>query len=307
MKILADSLVEQVNLGQRSPPIDWVSRLLYAGDDQARSFLEASREPSYNAPGLHELCRAAVSPLRAKTVLSFGPGDGRFDAELVQILNKLEPELNYIPVDISLVLLEAAAASVGQVAPVSVGLLVDIENGEAFLREAIDRHASRPALFWMLGGTIANLDSGETRFFTMLRDLMNGSDSFLVDLPLYGPAWRPDHDLRLKSRDYPRSFKRFLASGLIARDPSLAREDVADWFDDRVECVTSPGVVIERSKLFEVVERRTRRKLVSTHLYEWDSVQTWLRKAGFHISWAQSTLSSVDDELGMGVVVISRR
>lgn len=311
MMILSDELVERANLGRAPFPADWVSRRLFVGDAWARNFLAAASEPSYvehahAAYGLRALCREAVARVRAGTMVSFGPGDGAFDAELVQLLGEDVPELLYIPVDISRHLLVAAMRRVGRVGRVPVGVLADIEGGGPSLREALDRFARRPILFALLGCTVANLDLGEPHFFASLGALMQPGDSFLLDVPLYGPGWTAEDDPRLRSSEYPDSLKLFLAGGLVSHEPGLSLEDCTRWFDERIECVVGGGGAVEGTKLFVVRDRLTHRPLLRIGLYAWDSVVDWLRGEGFDVAYAECSLSSPEDKLGMGVVLLTR-
>jgi hypothetical protein len=134
MNILSDELVEKVNLGQAPPPPDWVSRCLFTNGDSVRNFLAAVGQPAYARYNLQPICREAVAQVCARTMISLGPGDGNFDAELVRVLQGNDPDLVYIPVDISRDLLEAAMDRVSQLASVPVGVLADISLGPSVHR-----------------------------------------------------------------------------------------------------------------------------------------------------------------------------
>ncbi len=151
-------------------PDEWASRALYVRDDGARNWLEVSRDPTYT---LHDPDRynlranrlAAVAGRPTATMLSLGPGDGLIDLAIVQALAAPPAGLLYIPVEISLRLLQLTIATLhGHVAR-TVGVLGDFEAGGAFVGGVVAQHARQPLLLSLLGGTLGNLDHGEGAFF----------------------------------------------------------------------------------------------------------------------------------------------
>ena len=77
----------------------------------------------------------------------------------------------YCPVDISGELLQQAAARVGEHAPVVAALHCDFEQDQTFMDRILRSRVQRPLVLTLLGGTVGNLDLGETAFFAALRTL----------------------------------------------------------------------------------------------------------------------------------------
>src|SRR5262249_51549183 len=118
--------------------------------------------------------------------------------------------LRYIPIDISRGLLDAASRKLKGNAEIPVAILGDFEGGTRFLSVALNEYATHPILFSLLGGTIGNLDRGETSFFKNVLDLMRPPDHFLLDLPLAGAAWSEKTEPRLDKARYSEAFRSFL-------------------------------------------------------------------------------------------------
>jgi hypothetical protein len=299
----------------------WVSRRLYWSDAGAMNWLAVVNEPTYplrdpNKFGLRDNLMAALSNRRARTLVSLGPGDGRPDRELLRALRRpFAPtevdELKYIPVDISRRLLEDAIANVQAEAAIPVGICCDFEDGMSFLARTLKVKAERPVLFALLGGTVGNLDSGEEPFFSGMRELLSRDDAFLIDFPLAGPAWNAAGEPRLKVEEYTPMFRRFLAEGARFADgsdagPALAlsaaqlQDSFANWasFVHEKDATTGAEVVT-------VADRRTGHRVLVFRRYHWEPLLSWLKRRGFVIEFARSSIISEQDRFGMGVVLLT--
>src|SRR5262249_8518089 len=145
---------------------------------------------------------------------------------------------------------------------IPVGLLSDFESGQDFLRDSLNTLARPPILFSLLGGTLGNLDRGEPRFFAGMKQLMRPGDSFLLDIPLAGPAWIARDDPRLDKTQYTESLQRFLARGLAHCEAGPKAESDPRWFDRRIECILGQEAAIAGTKVITVRDRPSGRALL---------------------------------------------
>jgi hypothetical protein len=208
----------------------------------------------------------------------------------------------YIPVEISLPLLQEAIGNLQAHADVPVGILCDFEDGREFLANVLRRYSRPPTLFALLGGTVGNLDIGEHSFFEWARSVLGASDAFLLDLPLAGPGWTPADEPRLKPEAYSSAFRRFLGESLDRNNPDKA---VAE-FEQRVDLSlthdhkTSAEVIV-------VADRLTCRPVLTFRRYRWEAIFRWFSSQGFTVEFACSSIASDQDKFGMGVVLLAAR
>jgi hypothetical protein len=316
VQLVADDRTALIDQGQVPPPADWASRAVYRGEAGAKNWLAVVEEPGYplrhpDRLGVWERRRDAVRRLNVGTLVSLGPGDGISDLELLAALSGecegglRERGVKYIPVDISRALLETAIAAIQPRHDVPVAVQCDFEEGQEFLRRALDRWAAPPLLFALLGGTLGNLDKGELSFFEGLRILMRAEDAILVDVPLAGPAWTPENDPRLRPEGYTPVFRRFLGTALTPRVSAAGRpaecpfeEEVA--FTLRHDDDTGAEVITVCDLLDGHALLRFRR-------YYWQPALRWFEDHGFAMQFAWCSLASDQDSFGMGVVLLRLR
>jgi hypothetical protein len=309
--IIADNQLLRYSLSQSPVPLDWSSRSLYIGDDGKRNWMGVLQEENYPLHRQHSYSLetnrlAALEKVCPRTMVSLGPGDGQHDIELVRALKVKQTEMVYIPVEICQGLLELAIANLQDHVDIPVGLLCDFEADQPMLHDALAQHAHRPILFSLLGGTLGNLDLGESHFFARMRKLMQPCDTFLLDVPLAGPAWTAHEDPRMDKTKFTEGFKRLLAGGLKHRDPGLRAETGLGWFDERIECLVSDQPSIAGSKIISVRDRITGGVLLRFCRYHWSSVRRWFQTEGFEVGFAESSLSSPEDKFGMGVILLAK-
>ena len=299
----------------------WVGRRLYSSVAGAMNWLAVVNERTYplrdpNTFGRRDNLVAALSNRRTRTLVSLGPGDGRPDLELLRALRSSSApteagELKYIPVDISRRLLEETIAKVQTEAAIPVGVCCDFEDGMSFLVRTLKFHAERPALFALLGGTVGNLDRGEELFFIGMHGLLHSDDAFLIDFPLAGPAWSVGAEPRLKVEAYTPIFRRFLAEGACLADSTEAspvrpiaaaqlQYSFADWASFLHEQDATTG-----AEVLTVADRRTGRRVLVFRRYHWERLLSWLKRRGFVIEFARSSIISEQDQFGMAVVLLT--
>lgn len=307
VEILADERVERIDEGMLQIPEDWVSRALYAGETGARNWMDVVHEPTYplRTPESYNLGSnrlAAVRGRHAATFVSLGPGDGLNEVELVRALGGSGPgRLRYIPVDLSLPLLRQALANLRPHAEVPVAILCEFEDGRDFLAETLQRHGRPPTLFAMLGGTVGNLDAGESRFFEWMRSLLTPGDAFLLDLPLAGPAWTPTDEPRLRPEAYTGAFRRFLYDSM-----DRTGADGVAAFDRRVELSLAHDDSTG-AEVILVADRPSGRRILTFRRYHLAPLLAWFHAQGFAVEFARSSITSEADKFGMGVALLTAR
>ncbi len=324
--VVTDETVVRADVDRSSMPARWVSRSLYPGDVGCRNWLAVVHEPGYplrdpNKYGLRRMRLASLARLAVETVVSLGPGDGTADVDMVtavkQNLRSMngrgnETRLTYIPVEICRPLLEMAIAALQPHAHVPAGILCDFEEGLVFLASALDRYATRPILFSLLGGTVGNLDAGEEGFFAGFRAMMEPGDAFLLDVPLAGPGWTPCDEPRLKAESYSQAFRQFLGNSLsgshakAGAEPPDATPSSVNSFGERVEFSLEHDRPTG-AEVITVVDRGRGRNLVTFRRYRWRPLLRWFEDCGFAVVFAESSVISDQDAFGMGVVVLTVR
>lgn len=306
--LVADEAIASVEKRASPLPGDWGAKALYLGETGARNWLDVVHMASGSVCGdpdeLQSRRLAAIREVRASTYVSLGPGDGLHDIGIVGALKAGSADLRYIPVDISSGLLDAAIRNVSGHAPIPVAIQCDFEAAQHFLRGVLVQHARPPLLVTLLGGTVGNLDLGEARFFAGIRELMGPDDSFLVEIPLAGPAWTADNEPRMKAAHYSTSFRRFLLSGLSPAPAPAGGEGTAKDFEARIELALEDGDV-PGSKTIIARDRRDGRTIRNCR-YRWAPALAWLRDQGWLINYQYSTITSDQDILGMGWVLLAR-
>ncbi len=308
VEIVTDESVERIDRGVAPPPDGWVSRALYVGEAGARNWLGVVHEPTYalRDPNCYNLGANRLAAVRGRhpaTFVSFGPGDGLNELELIQTLSGPGPgKLRYIPVDISLPLLRKAIANLRPHVEVPVGILCDFEDGRDFLAGTLRRYGHPPTLFALLGGTVGNLDTGEQRFFAGVRSLLGAGDGFLLDIPLAGPDWTPADEPRLKPEAYTSAFRRFLCEAIDRNDCDGA----AAVFEQRVELSLTRDAATDAHVIL-VADRFRRRAVLTFRRYRWEPLLSWFRSQGFAVEFARSSITSDRDKFGMGVVMLATR
>lgn len=294
----------------------WVSRNLYWSDPGAANWLAVVREPTYPLRdtdnfGLKSRRTRALANRTVNTFVSLGPGDGIPDRDVVQALRpsssmSSNPSLKYIPVDISRRLLEESMANLQGYAEIPLGLLCDFESGIEFLTRSLERHATAPILFGLMGGTLGNLDQGEQSFFEGMRSLMRPGDSLLMDVPLAGPGWTLALEPRLQHSGYTTTFRHFLAESVhnAAAENELSVQSLRDSFADWAILNCKFDAEID-AEVITVVDRHSDHKILQFRRHRWEPMLRRFESYGFAVEFAESSIESRQDAFGIGVVLLT--
>jgi len=310
--IIADDEIEQIDRGQLLPPNNWNSRRLYIGHQGADNWLKVVHHSSYPLQGtdpfnLRQNRSDAIDNVSVATLVSLGPGDAHHDIEIVKQLKKKVPDLLYFPIDLSKPLLISAIQTLKEHVKIPAGLMCDFEKLVVKVKNAISDLSQKPILYSMLGGTVGNLDLGESRFFTGIRDLMSKDDRLILDVPLAGPAWTPEEDPRFNKGEYTKEFKRFLAPGLNMENNLFNGTTIMTFVDNRIDCRIGNGGNIPETKTVTIFDTVTNQVILKFCRYKWDSIVQWLTDNGFEVIFNRCSIQSEDDKFGMGIVMLSAR
>ena len=239
--IISDDHVKKLGCGQHSPPNHWHSRRLYVGQKGADNWLNLVHHSSYPLQGadpfdLNKNRSAALDMISVATMVSLGAGDAHHDVPIVEQLQINMPRLKYIPLDISIYLLESAIQNLKTYVSIPAGLLCDFEQVPVSIIHMIADLSKKPILFSMLGGTVGNLDLGEKHFFETIHNLMGKNDRLLIDVPLAGPAWTAEEDPRYNKTEYTEEFMRFLVHGITESNGYLDSRTLMGAVKGRIDC-----------------------------------------------------------------------
>ena len=175
-----------------------------------------------------------VRGLHVRTLISLGPGSAEKDKKLAINLRIHEPWLEYIGVDISDSLLQNAMLQLTSIARIRIGILGDFEDRFAFIENQVNRHVRRPALLFLTGNTLGNIDGSEREFLNRIRLMMTGDDYLLFDVSVAGPKWTREIDPRANHAGYPNSYRTFFARGISLKTGEPIDTIVAS-FEERFE------------------------------------------------------------------------
>lgn len=313
-------------LSQGIERADWIvhsrepagSSCLYFGDSGAENWLSVTSEPNYplNATdqfSLKVLRRDAVGERTFSTLVSFGPGDGGHDVDLLAAMRASsrgsDSLLRYIPIDVCEAMLKRVVSTVNVPATIPGFLQCDFERDTNFITSALKKMARPPVLYSMLGGTFANLDLGELKFLKWLRDLMEGHDAFLIDVPTAGPDWTVATEPRLFAEAYSPTFRRFLAFGVARCDVEAdellevrASEILAD-FDNRLQFVHATNTATGAEEI-AVVDKEHQNTVLRFRRYRFDLLLSWIKQQGLTPLYAATSNCTINNRFGMGVILI---
>lgn len=173
--------------------IQWETKALYVGSKSANLWKKAESNRNYNEYltvrqfiNDHE---SEIKSLRVQNVISFGPGAGKVDSELMKNLR----DTYYIPIDLNVSLAIKSAKRMTDIKGCHVPFAVidDFEEPSFYknfglLIEARKSEIGKYNLFSLLGVTFSNLSMTCNDFFTNMSSLMKDyEDYLLVDAIIY--------------------------------------------------------------------------------------------------------------------------
>lgn len=291
-------------------PKAWASRSLYVGIEGAQTWLATVESSSY-APLVHEaqvrgLLSDALDGIDVRSFISLGPGDAETDEVIALELQRREPWLEYIPVDICDALLMRAVNLLCRQVRVPVGVLADFEDGMPFIHRQLDEYATPPKLFGLLGGTFGNLDRRERNFLSRVCQRMKRGEYFLFDASLAGASWEMERDRRGSHASFGPEYRRFIAQGICRHTGASESVDaVTAAFEARIRFQEGLSDV-ENAKCINIVDSLTGKVILPIRRYNWTSLLSWLEKMReFEIKFTRQLF--INDSIGDGIILLRRR
>lgn len=260
------------------PPSDWRMRSYYIGLEGAKAWLTASSDPNYQSEevkaGLRRETLGLVRGLETRTFVSLGPGDGLLDREIAIELRNHEPLLQYIPVDISNVLLEKAYELLAQQVQVPTGIVADFEDRLNFVLHHVRTRAPGPMLYGLMGNTFGNFDRSEGAFLNGLKVAMGSKDRILIEVALLKPGVTPKFPSL--ASDLSAGFRNFLACGasrLLGWNAHEVLREI-DSFIGVEESADASDVADTLSMAYR--DKKSKRVLALVRRYSAGSLREWL-------------------------------
>lgn len=179
--------------GYRKSFKQWETKALYVGSKSANIWKNVENDDNYTeylvVRDFVQNHENEIKHLPIQNVISFGPGAGKVDSEL---MNYLE-DTYYIPIDLNVSLAIKSAKAVTDIPGCHVPFAVidDFELPSFYrnigkLIEARKKEIGKYNLFSFLGVTFSNLSMTCDRFFTYMKRLMkDDNDYLLIDAIIY--------------------------------------------------------------------------------------------------------------------------
>ena len=212
-------------LVEEHPGDTWFGRLKWAGFHGGSKWFTVLRDYP------QEEVVSQVSPVVASLLrnmdesvfVSLGPGDGDLDKA---ILEEVEKPMTYIPVDIGMSLLVRTWSKVSDLdnARLSIAIVGEFEEGFKFIAEKIrDTAKGVPAIYCLLGNTLANLERNESKFLRQVVRHLSPLDRLILHVTTCDENYSAEDDRLFKplaSADIneSRAFKDFLTFPITRAD-----------------------------------------------------------------------------------------
>lgn len=273
-------------------PLGWSSRSLYIGSRGAKAWAAVEEDVEYSGHQEFLRVRGLIEQLARKTklpafgcIISFGPGLGLLDSEVVPILRG-QGMAEYIAVDINDYLAVHAAdkldrASSKTQAPFCI--LADFENDMSLIADIINERTKPGRVFMMLGGTFGNLEKGEDEFLDGLHGCMRKDDLAILDVFSWCKGYTVNDDNYRKLDELSCSIKLFLAGG-VARRNGRSVEDIMESINDYVTfSIDKPTSQIEGTKEFMYCCKQGNYPLIYVRRYNSKEFKKHLTKRHFKV------------------------
>lgn len=287
----------------------WASRTIYLGREGARNWMDyaVSNSPQGKADTIAEKASDMLRELRVKTVISFGPGDGQLDKELVMEISRGSKFLSYIPVDINAYLLhEVHSVMSGMSVHVPELIQGDIEDEIGPIMEHINRNTINPRIFIILGGTFANLEKSEAAFFNALNLNLRAGDYVLFDAYVKGTNYRDETDIIENLNEA--AIRLFSSASAYKTGERI--EDVISQFPDRFVVTKMNGGSVPSTSAYALSDERIaaqgcQKNIVFFRRYDFGRLKAWVQQRGFQVL-SQKEVYDDRDFLGRGMFLLHK-
>lgn len=274
-------------------PSDWGQKAIYYGTEGAAAWVSLVQAPgkylsSLQIKAKRDLTRQILRHIGPISVLcSLGPGDGAVDEDIVNEIKAHSPDLVYVPVDISIGLIEVAAHKLHQRdVPIPFAVLGDFEMGQAFIERCLGplrrQQQNGPVLYSMMGNTLGNLDRYECYFLNELAAHSRVGDALLLEVTTTDRDWAPGEDSRSAALVHSPEYLRLVALGMarIAGEPI---EDVLRQLPHRMT-TTSGTSDVPGTSAHVMRDARNNNPIWHHRRYRFASLVKWLSdQPGFEV------------------------
>lgn len=282
-RIVTDPVLQR--LFPSALPPTWYLRALYFSKVGVYEWLRMSSKSDYPGGSVEEdpVIRMFLKGLdKLKRVpidlfMSLGSGDGRIDSVLLSKLRSTHTGLQYIPVDISDILLKTCLSNLSQFSQIPLAIRGDFEDGMEYLATHVERLRTGRILWSLLGNTLGSLDRGEKHFVRQLRLVAKPGDLWLVSVAM--GAVRPE-------------FLRRLGGCVISTKLGLKGTNSLESAIERIYSHVIDSEV-PGSKAIEVLDSQTQIVAFTVRYYDFDRLLSWLySEARVTVLW-QSQLEGI--------------
>jgi Histidine-specific methyltransferase, SAM-dependent len=316
---------EMADAIRKGDPLDL--KFHYVGTRMAEYWMEVCKEDTYGHDFLTAVTSRAIEPIVKAAELegrinfaSLGAGDGKAD---IVFLDKLQRHLDldmYLPVDISLDLLQTAVAAVMKAPSLRTDdrnfrmkpILADFERNLSSI-EPFLTYDSTPNFDFLTGYTLGN--APEQTVIEALHRLMRPDDLLLVDARLHDAGeitddrqLTKDLEARLKAPYSSPAVQKFAFGPVqIASDFAVSHEDIEFSHEIHVGRTTSVLHGVDVSLICKGLEKSDAFKksplgedggwlqrfrprplqLAAVTYYDFDALGKWFANRGFKVVWQQ--------------------
>ncbi len=272
-------------------PLNWYSRSLYIGSRGANAWAAVEEDQNYSGRQDFDAVRALIEKLvkdaelkPTDCIVSFGPGLGLLDKEVLPILSG-GGMVEYIAVDINDYLAVHAAdfldrASKQTQAPFCI--VADFENDMSVITDIVHERTGPGRVFMMLGGTFGNLERGEDGFLNGLHACMHPDDVAILDVFTYVDNYTVQRDSYHNLNGIADSIKHFLAVG-VERRFRTPIEEVMKSITSHVKFETKRTSQIENTREFSFRCMRGGLPLIYVRRYDFESFKKHLEDRRFDV------------------------
>lgn len=189
------------DLSNPTPPSKWGTKALFIGSKSSACWTDIEEDKEYPETSIiknflqqekgivwdDDKRIENIKDIIIDNIVSFGPGAGTIDDDLVRYFRRDKYQPFYIPIDISIPLVTRAINNVtnGASFPIPFAIVDDFEEGPCFdrLKQLVDSkeyEIHKRNLFSIVGVTFSNYSKAEHYFLDGILDIMNPNEDYLL-------------------------------------------------------------------------------------------------------------------------------
>ncbi len=271
-------------------PLDWSQRLLYIGDIGSKQWNKMSENPrninSDNNSLVSNCLIGFLSNLNIDSFISFGPGNGIKDKNLLDNMNT--NRLKYYPIDISFDLLIKTWLTMHEAVNIPFGILSCFESRFCtFIKNKLINEAKGVKLISLLGNTFGNLDRREYKLMDNVKDFLKVGDYVLLEVSSKKIDYAIEKDEGAIIGSHSEEMKIFLANGMSKRLGIPTKKILKLYteflsIDVKVEDKKSNSNINNTVEI-KHMDKKKHNKILSIRRYDHKSLEKWLETFSFII------------------------